>query len=526
MQWIDKTTGEQAILGFNESYIEKMLKQIARHKKFALQHVARKTLYGLGYSVNSKGYKVFHRTCTCGQFKLTGQAQITYSEDTECAYTSGLMQCGNAKTCPVCASKISERKGEEMREALNEAQEQGLFVSMLTFTAPHSASDLLKDLRTGMSQALQYFWSGNSSKIFRDDFGIFGHIRSFEIRHGSNGWHPHFHILIFSKKPLPNSKTLEKQQHTKSISRQNSPGLIVPGTDEKTLNWLLNRWQNSCLKAGLKKPNHYGMDLQNGEKAGQYITKFGSDDEILTTRAGDKLTWDMADEITKSYVKTGKSRSPFQILDDVAHGETPAIKSQSRRLFLEYVTETKGLTLLKWSRGLRGLFGLGQEQTDEQIVADDDDKNAALVTMLSPLELGWLSKYEQMPALLSNIEAFKGKIDGFANFLYYRFVRVVDDTKITYQDYLNELKERPTRYTEFKQQHGGATAHTKASSNPFVVELTKESHQLILYETKDWFGRYDERKARERELQRPTHLDKVDIQKLGYDFCYDLNRSY
>ncbi len=525
MTWIDYSTGEIATLGLNQVQVDSALNQISRQKKYDNRDIGRNTLYSFGYTINEKGYKVFHKTCGCGQLKLSGQPQITYSQKTSRAYTAGFMSCGNAKTCLVCSSKIAERKAQEMRQGFNEAQLQDLHISLLTFTAPHDSDDKLIDLKTAMSQALQCFWRGRSMDLFREKNGIIGNIRSFEIRYGSNGWHPHFHILVFSKKPLPNSKTQGNQQLNKSITGSKCVPGNAPGEDEKTLNWLLNRWQNSCLKAGLKKPNHYGMDLRDGSQAGEYITKFGSGDDLLTTKKGEPITWDCADEMTKHYVKRGKSRSPFQILDDVKNGKTKSIRRQSKRLFLDYVRETKGLTLLKWSRGLRSLLGLGQQQTDEQIAAEDESQDQKLLSMLSPLESGWLSKYCQMPYLLSNIEAFKGKIDGLANFLYYRFVRVVDDTNITYQDYLNELKERPTRYTDFKKQHGGATAHTKASSNPFVVQLTKESHQLILYETKDWFARYDERNSRERELLRPTHLDKVDTQKLGYDFCYDLNRS-
>ena len=29
--------------------------------------------------------------------------------------------------------------------------------------------------------------------------GKVGHVTATEVTHGSNGWHPHYHILLFSK---------------------------------------------------------------------------------------------------------------------------------------------------------------------------------------------------------------------------------------------------------------------------------------------------------------------------------------
>ena len=54
--------------------------------------------------------------------------------------------------------------------------------------------------------------------------GKIGHIKALEVTHGRNGWHPHYHILIFTKQELP------KDYDT------------AP---------LLELWQNSCRLAKL-----------------------------------------------------------------------------------------------------------------------------------------------------------------------------------------------------------------------------------------------------------------------------------
>ena len=64
--------------------------------------------------------------------------------------------------------------------------------------------------------------------------GKIGHIKALEVTHGRNGWHPHYHILIFTHQELP------------------------PDYDTSPL---LELWQNSCRLAKLPIPNaKYGLN--------------------------------------------------------------------------------------------------------------------------------------------------------------------------------------------------------------------------------------------------------------------------
>ena len=74
---------------------------------------------------------------------------------------------------------------------------------MLTLTFPHYLGDNLKSLLSRLELALARFFGGRKAKAVFDKMGKIGHIKALEVTHGRNGWHPHFHLLIFTKQELP-----------------------------------------------------------------------------------------------------------------------------------------------------------------------------------------------------------------------------------------------------------------------------------------------------------------------------------
>lgn len=368
LEFVDSDTGEIAIHG-KLSELEKII--AARRARYELQSVASSILYRDDAPLNEKGFKVQHRTCNCTRLSVSDGADLYKSNEHSKVHFSGLMKCANSRTCPVCSAVISERKSNEMRVAANMAPALGLNLSLLTFTAPHTASDSLNELVPMLSGALQRFWRGAPAKRFKEKYGIEGHIRAFEVRYGVNGWHPHFHIILVSRVKLP----------TTELSSSSKKRVVLPLDEQhEDWQWIFNRWVSCCVNEGLDSPNLYGMDLQNGEKAGEYITKFGSNSEILETKTGKKITWDMCDELSKGNSKSSKSSmSPFDLLSNFSclsyeNPEHYLTKVKLWSLFNEYAEVTKGVSLIKWSRGLRKVFGLSAiEPTDAEILAKEDD---------------------------------------------------------------------------------------------------------------------------------------------------------
>lgn len=435
-----------------------------------------------------KVFYVHHRTCTCTRFTNSNTTQILKSVDYGKAFFGGVMTCANSRTCPICAQKINERKSNEMRTAFNKATSNAydeetkkrfnLYCTLLTFTAPHTAMDSLdslmgtqhrdhykteldkedikkaskkvskvvkleaderdkkiengtlvldeilprkkiktvktKDKKTGIMGAIESFWAGATATRFKEKYGIVGNIRSFEVRYGVNGWHPHFHIILFSKKQLPH--TVREDGKPIDLNLQSKDWLDI-----------LGRWQSVCLNNGLNCPNEYGMDLQDGSQASSYITKFGSDGEFLETKSGKKITWDMADEMTKGNQKTGRkgSLSPWDLLEIISSGESRIMLAgknkkmlspeDAKLKFLEYARAMYRVTIVKWSRGLREFLDMCKEKTDAEILADEEDK-ADVLCHLTPFEWRFIYLMKHRAKVLELAEL--GGKKSVASFLY------------------------------------------------------------------------------------------------------------
>lgn len=428
LEFVDRETGElvfQRLLTKEESTI------VARRQRFELQSTARDILFkfhGDNTPVNAEGFEKHHRTCACNLKRISTTCQIVKSTTHKKAFFAGLATCANARTCPVCAAPINERKANEMRVAANQLEALRLRFNLLTFTVPHTAGDDISFLVDGISQALGGFWRGSPAARFKKKYGIVGHIRSFEIRHGSNGWHPHFHIIIVTKSDAPSLPETLRDNHRPLPEEQQC--------DE--YRWILDRWKTMCRVAGLDMPNDYGLDIRDGSEAGTYITKFGGDGEIISTKSGSTVTWDVADELTKGNTKKGKngSRSPWDILADAGNKSlSEKIRSYSRYLFLMYARAMAGVTQLKWSRGLRAIFGLGAALTDEEILAKEED-SADLLCHITPVEWKYIVNNGLRSQVLELAE--NGGSDAVGRFLF----SIFGDGEISF--FMNTFKNRNT----------------------------------------------------------------------------------
>jgi hypothetical protein len=251
---------------------------------------------------------------------------------------TGLQCCGSVHGCPMCASKIALQREKEIRIACLKAHSEGLWVCMLTLTHPHQKYDLLQgqlDSLLGYKEedgkrvngALQHF---KNSKTWRR-LVLVGHISKFEATYGANGWHPHYHLILFI-----DPKKLIKSRSMRCFSEM----------------LLHEEWERSCVRVGFDLPK-WGVGLQlvkadNPVDIAGYVSKMGS--------------WDFAKEMTKDQAKQSKKdgSTPWQLLRKSMVG-----CEKSGRLFVEYVDCTKGVRSLVWSRGLKDRFGINKVSDKE-----------------------------------------------------------------------------------------------------------------------------------------------------------------
>ena len=257
---------------------------------------------------------------------------VTFNKFRNKANYTNVMRCANAWGCPVCAAIISEHRKCEVKDAMDWWKKQGGSVLLLTLTVPHYSDTDIKQLKKDLKKAYGKFFKGvRASKDMFERWQIKHYISCFEITHGINGFHPHYHVLLF----VPYS-----------LGKQSLPGIKQD---------MYKVWKDCCLKAGLDEPSEkHGLDLQAGNEAGAYVAK-----------------WGLEHEMTKGHIKKGKenNRTPFDILRSYTDSENQA----DSNLFKLYYFAFKGTRQLNWSKGLKKLVSKAEEKTDQEIVDDTDN---------------------------------------------------------------------------------------------------------------------------------------------------------
>lgn len=321
---IDNSTGE--IKPDKKEYCPSTV----RIERFFLQSASRKILIG----------STVTRIKNCLILRTKGaEISVFRSIQHKTACYGGLQTCASVWVCPVCAAKISERRKRELEKAIDQHTAGGGDVLLLTLTNPHYLGDKLYDVLECQRTALKIFNQGKAVTAFNKTIGLIGQVRALEVTHGrsrviNNGWHPHYHILLF----------------------------VQSGLDLVTLRLsIYDRWKNACVKAGLKAPSfEHGVRLDNGIKAAAYASK-----------------WGLESEMTKGHIKISKDgETPFQLLRAYALHKD----KQAAALFREFAEIFKGKRQLFWSHGFKAQFDL-EEITDESLAVLQDDDAAVLGTI-------------------------------------------------------------------------------------------------------------------------------------------------
>lgn len=287
------------------------------------------------------------------------------------AFYHGLMSCGLPWVCPVCAAKIAERRRGELESAVESAKGNGFGVHFVTLTIPHGIGDDLHDTLARLSDALKRMSSDNTFRRHKAqcEVEIVGYIRAQEVTYGDNGWHPHYHLLVFTKEATCGSSVIQ---------------YLYSGA-----------WRRACLKAGLPEPHPvYGCTVQDGAHAARYASK-----------------WGIEDEMTKGHTKKAKRHglTPWGLLRAVLDGGSPEIAAEpAAALFRLYAHAFKGRRQLHWSVGLRAiLLPEAVELSDQQIVERPEDERAVLLAELSTEQWRSIRRARAEASVLDAAEAGK-----------------------------------------------------------------------------------------------------------------------
>jgi len=274
------------------------------------------------------------RVRKCGRVP-TGDVQVKVAGDV--AHYAGLVTCGSVWSCPVCQPKILNRRAEEISRAAGRWHKRGNSVWLTTLTMPHDAGMPLASLMQVIAGGFRAVISGRPWLRLKKALGIVGTIRSLEVTHGVNGWHPHLHTLTFL------------------TGDPGAEGLVAFDGHMRA------KWRRYVTGAGYRPPDDYhGVKVDvctSAEEAGAYIAKTDSGRAV-------------GNELARGDLKQGSTghRTPLEILDDFRWTGDRA----DLALWREYERATYRHQRITWSKGLRALLLPGEdEQTDEQIAAED-----------------------------------------------------------------------------------------------------------------------------------------------------------
>ena len=289
------------------------------------------------------------RACNCLRTRIASKVAIVHSK-TSCRYL-GLMVCGSVWHCSICASRITEYRRNELHHVtMNHLDLYGRgTLVMVTNTIPHGRHDDMKELLTRFKDAEMVYKDVPAHKRLRAQIGFIGKIRALEWTYSlENLSHPHTHNLWFIPKPV----------------------------DHQALQAELSVfWRKACKKVGLREPDpHIGLTVTDGRV---YPAKWGIDHEL-----------------TKLHTKKGvKGMTPWDLLRWYIREPNP----QAAAIFNEYAKVFKGSQQLRYSKGLKALYGV-DEISNQEIAEGTED--GELVCKLTPKQWYHVCKHKARGVVL------------------------------------------------------------------------------------------------------------------------------
>ncbi len=296
----------------------------------------------------------------CHVVRWRKTVDVLYAPEYQSATLRGLTTCASPWACSICAPKISVRRREELRAGIASWEAGGGRVALVTYTLRHKLGDDLGLMLRAMGAARRSLKSGRRAQTIMQSFGLVGSVRSLEVTHGANGWHPHYHELAF----------------------------LRAGVDPLALQGvLLDVWSAAVVDAGLRDITSRGVDVTMADlTVADYLSKFGHD-----------RVWGLDAEIMLGRLKRAhlKGATPVQLLTAAMAGDIEAAA-----LWLEYAAATKGQRQTVWSNGLRALLGLGKPETDRDVAAAIDGAFSVLLASLTGAQWRVVVANDAIPELV------------------------------------------------------------------------------------------------------------------------------
>lgn len=323
---------------------------------------------------------------------------VRYNKTTGKASYDNLQLCGSVWVCPCCSARILAKRGNEVEKGVENWTQAGGAVFMLTLTHAHKRTDNLALKMKLLQKGLSRFFGDRAMKKVFNQFGKVGQIKALETTYSdASGWHPHHHILMFSKMSPDEflsdtvAVTFDKNNHVEYVTPYREKQLEKLGRvdDIKQVTFeffIKSYWIKICREVGLGLPTmKHGVNIQNASAVKTYLTKFKT-----------------AQELTNAQAKSGNgdSRNQWEILADAHNG-----CASSGKLWQIYADSFKGQRQLFWSRGLKEML-LIDEIADDEIEELEGNKEDDFINIieLGVEDWGYIRKKNWEAQLLDIVE--------------------------------------------------------------------------------------------------------------------------
>lgn len=303
-----------------------------------------------------------NRVSICFHHRLPERenVEIWYNAELAKATYRGLMKCGQVWLCPVCAQRLAAIRRETLKTAIQNASDK-FFPVMVTYTVQHHAGQSLSYLLDKMNAAYRRMRQQRLWRVYKEEWLIEGETRAVEITYGANGWHPHYHVILWLK--------LEILDYMKDDNGEYRIGNLQDGLFKH----LAPLWVESLQAFQLTGLTDRALNIRPGWKElNEYMTKNGT---ILPDNGA---KWGLAEEATMGQFKKAheEGKTPWDLLIESFCGHAP-----SGELFKEYAASTKGKSSLQWTPGLKAALGVDIDE-DKAICLDEENEADILLWTL------------------------------------------------------------------------------------------------------------------------------------------------
>lgn len=295
----------------------------------------------------------FRNLLDCHHSPIGGDGELHKSKVTVGSYVPEHV-CGNPHVCPICAPRIAAKRGEYIKNAVHSIVSSGAFVYLLTLTFSHHANESIRNTIHDMADCKNRLFADRQVKRLLNGCGSLGRVTTFEFRYGSNGVHPHYHILLVTRSPLPlQSNDAENEMDYAAQSAESI---------------LKDAWKRVCSLNSRTCSEANGLDVELATTAGvaDYCTK-------------------ISHEMVSSQIKQGRAGASFSFLQMLRYcriqynqGDREGLESMERVL-IDLMLGSKGVRSVCISHKLYTEFGLQPMAPDEELADESAEAEAEAV---------------------------------------------------------------------------------------------------------------------------------------------------